>query len=134
MRIFYILAGFIDVCWTQLDNFKHFFWNKSLADRTVEDLTQYPVFPWVLTDYTSNKIDINDESIYRDLSKPMGALNPERLERLKERCEEMGNPKYVMLNISLSWSAFTFSYIFCFYLDSYMDHIIQLLASSYFTW
>ena len=66
----------------------------SVGDRTFEDLTQYPVFPWVLIDYKSGEIDLNDKTVYRDLSKPMGAINPERLERLKERSNEMGDPKY----------------------------------------
>lgn len=39
--------------------------------------------PWVLQDYTSHAIDIQDPSVYRDLSKPIGALEPKRLERLK---------------------------------------------------
>ena len=39
--------------------------------------------PWVLQDYTSATLDLNDPSIYRDLSKPIGALEPNRLERLK---------------------------------------------------
>lgn len=54
-----------------------------MADRTFHDLTQYPVMPWVLQDYTSATLDLNDPSIYRDLSKPIGALEPNRLERLK---------------------------------------------------
>lgn len=37
------------------------------------------VFPWVLSDYTSSSIDLNDPRVYRDLSKPVGALNPARL-------------------------------------------------------
>lgn len=65
----------------------------SLADRTFQDLTQYPVFPWVLCDYESETIDLNDSSCYRDLSKPVGALNEERLARLKERYDEMDEPK-----------------------------------------
>lgn len=28
----------------------------SLADRTFNDLTQYPVFPWILADYTSESL------------------------------------------------------------------------------
>ena len=36
---------------------------------------RYPVFPWVLNDYTSKKLDLKDENNYRDLSKPVGALN-----------------------------------------------------------
>lgn len=55
----------------------------SLADRTFHDLTQYPVLPWIIQDYTSATLDLNDTNIYRDLSKPIGALNPTRLERLK---------------------------------------------------
>lgn len=69
--------------------------NFSLADRTFQDLTQYPVFPWVISDYTSNELDLNDKNSYRDLTKPIGALNPERLERLKERSNEMGDPKFL---------------------------------------
>lgn len=64
-----------------------------MADRTFQDLTQYPVFPWIICDYESSEIDLNDPRIYRDLSKPIGALNEERLERLKERFEEMDEPK-----------------------------------------
>lgn len=65
----------------------------SLADRSFQDLTQYPVFPWVLSDYESETIDLNDPRYYRDLSKPVGALNEERLMRLRERYDEMDEPK-----------------------------------------
>lgn len=65
----------------------------SLADRTFYDLTQYPVFPWVLCDYESNEIDLNDAKYYRDLTKPIGALNEQRFINLKERYDEMDEPK-----------------------------------------
>lgn len=55
----------------------------SLADRTFHDLTQYPVLPWIIQDYTSTTLDLNDVNVYRDLLKPIGALNLTRLERLK---------------------------------------------------
>lgn len=67
----------------------------SLADRTINDLTQYPVFPWVITDYTSERLNLSDPKVYRDLSKPIGALNPERLKRLLERAEEMISPRFI---------------------------------------
>ena len=50
------------------------------AGRTYNDLNQYPVFPWVLADYTSEVLDFNSAATFRDLSKPVGALNPKRLE------------------------------------------------------
>jgi len=65
------------------------------AYRTTADITQYPVYPWILRDYTSCKIDLSDNSIYRDLSKPIGALNAERLHNFKKRYEEMQNPKFL---------------------------------------
>ncbi len=59
------------------------------AGRSFNDLTQWPVFPWVLADYTSAKLDLNDPAVFRDLSKPVGALNPARLELFRERFREM---------------------------------------------
>lgn len=67
----------------------------SLADRSKNDLTQYPVFPWVVADYISETLDLNKSETFRDLSKPMGALNPDRLEKLKERYYEMCDPKFL---------------------------------------
>jgi factor associated with neutral sphingomyelinase activation len=48
-----------------------------------------PVMPWVLTDFESETLDLNNPEVYRDLSKPIGALNPERLEMLKRRMQDM---------------------------------------------
>jgi hypothetical protein len=60
-----------------------------MAGRSFNDLTQYPVFPWVIADYTSENIDLDDPIVYRDLSKPIGALNPDRLAQLLERYKDL---------------------------------------------
>ncbi|XP_061931232.1 protein FAN-like isoform X1 [Apis cerana] len=78
-----------------LSNYDYLLYINSLADRTFHDLTQYPVMPWVLQDYTSTTLDLKDPRIYRDLSKPIGALESNRLERLKERYLEMSEPKFL---------------------------------------
>uniref|UniRef100_A0A7S2W9Q9 Uncharacterized protein n=1 Tax=Mucochytrium quahogii TaxID=96639 RepID=A0A7S2W9Q9_9STRA len=77
--------------WQQRDlsNFEYLMHLNTLADRSVADLTQYPVFPWVITDYESGTLDLNDPAIYRDLSKPIGALNPDRLKGFKTRFDHM---------------------------------------------
>ena len=67
----------------------------SLADRSFNDLTQYPVFPWVITDYSSQSLDLDDPAIYRDLSKPIGALNSTRLKQLLERFKDMPEPRFL---------------------------------------
>jgi WD40 repeat protein len=50
----------------------------NLAGRTFNDRTQYPVFPWVLADYTSRELNLDDPATFRDLSKPMGAQSVSR--------------------------------------------------------
>lgn len=53
------------------------------------------MFPWIIADYKSSTLDLNNSNTFRDLSKPMGALNPKRLEKLKERFDEMPEPKFL---------------------------------------
>ena len=60
-----------------------------LAGTTFNDLTQYPVVPWVICDFASDTLDLNDDKIYRDLSKPIGALNEDRLEKFMERYQSL---------------------------------------------
>jgi hypothetical protein len=52
-------------------------------------MTQYPVFPWILKDYKSEVLDLKDHTIYRDLSKPMGAMDTKRLKDFVERYHEL---------------------------------------------
>jgi hypothetical protein len=76
----------------EISNFDYLMHLNTIAGRTYNDVTQYPVFPWILRDYKSSTLDLNDPSIYRDLSKPMGALNENRWEIYKERYETFEDP------------------------------------------
>lgn len=78
-----------------ISNFDYLLYLNSSADRSFNDLTQYPVFPWVISDYTSKTLDLDDPKSFRDLTKPMGALNPERLASLKDRVQDMPDPKFL---------------------------------------
>jgi hypothetical protein len=69
----------------QISNFEYLMKLNIIAGRSYNDITQYPVYPWILSNYTSEHIDLTDRSNYRDLSKPMGALNEDRLKEFKER-------------------------------------------------
>lgn len=57
----------------------------TLAGRTYNDLTQYPIFPFILADYDSEELALDDPRVYRDLSKPMGAQDPERLAKFEHK-------------------------------------------------
>ncbi|XP_059177042.1 protein FAN-like [Physella acuta] len=78
-----------------ISNYDYLLYLNSLADRSFNDLSQYPVMPWVIQDYTSQSLDLNNEEVYRDLSKPIGALNTERLERILERLPDLSEPKFL---------------------------------------
>jgi hypothetical protein len=72
-----------------ISNFHYLLHLNGMAQRSFSDLAQYPVFPWVISDYTSETIDLEDPGVYRDLSKPIGALDGERLSSLRERMRGM---------------------------------------------
>ena len=82
----------------EMSNFDYLMVLNDFAGRNYHDLSQYPVFPWVISNYSSTAIDLSDESNFRDLSKPVGAQTKER-ERLfrkkyqetKEMCETSSN-------------------------------------------
>ena len=73
----------------KMTNFEFLMHLNSFAGRTYNDLTQYPVFPWVIADYDSDEIDLNDPKTYRDLSKPMGALGENRARQFRDRFEAL---------------------------------------------
>ena len=73
----------------KISNYEYLMRVNMLAGRSFNDITQYPVFPWVLSNYGDSRINLEDESNYRDLSKPVGALNEERLRSLLERYEDL---------------------------------------------
>ena len=59
----------------EISNFDYLMKLNSIAGRTYNDLGQYPVFPWVLSDYHSPELDLTDPHSFRDLKYPMGAQN-----------------------------------------------------------
>ncbi|KAI8545261.1 hypothetical protein RHMOL_Rhmol07G0027700 [Rhododendron molle] len=53
----------------EISNFEYLMQLNTLAGRSYNDITQYPVFPWILSDYSSKTLDLANSSSYRDLSK-----------------------------------------------------------------
>ena len=74
----------------EISNFEYLMHLNTYAGRTYNDLSQYPVFPWVLRDYTSDTLDLGDERVYRDLRQPIGVLGPaERQTHVVDRYETL---------------------------------------------
>lgn len=49
----------------QVSNYDYLVFLNTVAGRTVNDLTQYPVFPWVVQDYHSHTLNLDDPRVYR---------------------------------------------------------------------
>lgn len=77
-----------------------------LTGRTYNDLNQYPVFPWIIADYTSEVLDFDDPRTFRDLRVPVrsswvysranleqiGAMNEDKREQLMQQYEDFEDP------------------------------------------
>ncbi|KAM0696036.1 hypothetical protein Q7P36_004519 [Cladosporium allicinum] len=77
-----------------MSNFQYLMLINTMAGRSFNDLTQYPVFPWVLADYSSEDLDLTNPKTFRDFSKPMGCQTPLREAEYKDRYKqfaEMGD-------------------------------------------
>ena len=93
----------------EISNFEYLMHLNTISGRTYNDLNQYPVFPWVLSYFPSKGEEdpdvnlihvINSDAshpqaplIFRDLRKPIGALNPKRLEQILERYHSFQDDK-----------------------------------------
>lgn len=42
-------------------------------------------FPWILSDYTSEELDLSDPRVFRDLSKPVAVLNERNAKAVREK-------------------------------------------------
>ncbi|VDI12757.1 Hypothetical predicted protein [Mytilus galloprovincialis] len=80
----------------EITNFEYLMQLNTIAGRTYNDLSQYPVFPWIISDYESDTLNLNSCTVYRDLSKPIGAVNPKNEEILREKFETFEDPSGVI--------------------------------------
>ena len=106
----FALQGFCDK-WVDgtLSNFDYLMLLNKYGGRTLNDVNQYYVFPWVLRDYQSEMIDLSDPKVYRDLSKPMGALNSDKLLEFQKKYQCNGGDH--LYGSHYSTSLFIFYYM-----------------------
>ena len=62
-----------------ISTLEYLMWLNIYSGRSFNDLTQYPVVPWILTSYSGEK---DEEITFRNLSTPMGMID------LNEKCEK----------------------------------------------
>ncbi|KAM0788066.1 hypothetical protein ACM66B_001237 [Microbotryomycetes sp. NB124-2] len=77
--------------WEQrlVSNFEYLMFLNAISGRTYNDLTNYPVFPWIIADYDSDELNLDDPKTFRDLAKPMGAQTESRQREFEERFQQL---------------------------------------------
>ena len=101
-----------------ISTFEYLMWLNVFSGRSFNDLTQYPVFPWIITNYQSEELDENND--YRNLSIPVGMFDfNEKAEMRKETFIEF----YNTLKNDLKESIPDFDYEeFLEKCDTYLEH------------
>ena len=101
-----------------ISTFEYLMWLNVYSGRSFNDLTQYPVFPWIITNYQSE--ELNEKDDFRNLSLPVGMFDfNEKAEMRKETFIEF----YNTLKNELKESSPDFDYDeFLEKLDVYFEH------------
>ncbi|BFU26456.1 BEACH domain containing protein [Entamoeba histolytica] len=73
----------------KLSNFEYLLKLNQYASRSYHDLSHYPIFPWIIQDYTSISLDLSNPTIYRPLELPIPCINPKRHSEEMKRFEEL---------------------------------------------
>lgn len=76
----------------EISNFEYLMQLNTIAGRSYNDLSQYPVFPWILADYSSEILDLTNPKSFRDLSKPIGVVNPKNEEEVRAKYDGFEDP------------------------------------------
>ncbi|KAI8477728.1 hypothetical protein Bbelb_445390, partial [Branchiostoma belcheri] len=71
----------------QMTNFEYLTHLNKHSGRSFNDLMQYPVFPFVLGDYTSDTINLTNPKVYRELAKPIAVQDKSREQRYIDNYE-----------------------------------------------
>ncbi|KRZ41724.1 putative neurobeachin -like protein [Trichinella pseudospiralis] len=97
----------------EICNFEYLMFLNTIAGRTYNDLNQYPVFPWILSNYDSEELDLKQPANFRDLSKPVGALNDGRRRYFIDRYRQWEHDKIPPFHYGTHYStaAFTMNWL-----------------------
>jgi WD40 repeat protein len=73
-------------------------WTNLIGNRSYVDINQYPVFPWIIQDYLSDKIELTEEYL-RNLKLPIGmVVPPNNKERATQRINSFIEIYNIMIN------------------------------------
>nr|XP_020636969.1 lipopolysaccharide-responsive and beige-like anchor protein isoform X2 [Pogona vitticeps] len=115
----------------EISNFEYLMFLNTIAGRTYNDLNQHPVFPWVITNYESEELDLTLPSNYRDLSKPIGALNPKRAAFFAERYETWEDDQVPKFHYGTHYSTASFSLTWLLRMEPFTTFFLNLQGGKF---
>jgi hypothetical protein len=117
----------------EITNFQYLMYLNAIAGRSYNDLTQYPVFPWILADYHSEELDLEDPKTFRDLTRPMGAQTEERRVEFSERYKQWGetDDPTPAFHYGTHYSSAMIVCSFLIRLEPFTQHYLKLQGGSF---
>ena len=123
----------------EISNLEYLLWLNRAAGRSFNDITQYPVrlglavlpcyiftglapsssftpfqvLPWILSDYRNSPLNLMNASSFRDLTKPVGALDLKRVAQIKENYKSLKDEGQLPFHYGSHYST---AGLICFYL------------------
>jgi len=71
-----------------ISNFNYLMILNTLAGRSYNDISQYLVMPWIIKDYSSEGLNLNNYETYRDLTRPIHAIDDNTYKNLSIKYNE----------------------------------------------
>lgn len=115
----------------EISNFEYLMFLNTVAGRSYNDINQYPVFPWVITNYDSEELDLTLPSNFRDLSKPVGALNPKRAAFFSERYETWEDDQVPKFHYGTHYSTASFVLAWLLRLEPFTTFFLNLQGGKF---
>jgi hypothetical protein len=75
-----------------MSNFEYLMKINLYSGRSYNDLGQYPVYPWVIRNFTAERVNkefLNNAKNYRDLTQPMGKQDEGRFQEFIRRMNDV---------------------------------------------
>ncbi|XP_029007052.1 lipopolysaccharide-responsive and beige-like anchor protein isoform X4 [Betta splendens] len=115
----------------EISNFEYLIFLNTISGRTYNDLNQYPVFPWVLTNYESEELDLTLPSNFRDLSKPIGALNPKRAAFFSDRYESWEDEQVPKFHYGTHYSTSSFTLMWLLRMEPFTTFFLNFQGGKF---
>uniref|UniRef100_A0A7N6BZH0 LPS-responsive vesicle trafficking, beach and anchor containing n=1 Tax=Anabas testudineus TaxID=64144 RepID=A0A7N6BZH0_ANATE len=115
----------------EISNFEYLIFLNTISGRSFNDLNQYPVFPWVITNYESEELDLTLPSNFRDLSKPIGALNPKRAAFFSDRYESWEDDQVPKFHYGTHYSTSSFTLMWLLRIEPFTTFFLNFQGGKF---